>query len=84
VAWFQSLTQEFPHASGSTQRKNLKKKKKVQGVSVVAQWKRIRLVSMRMQVQTLASISGLRIWHGHDPWCRLQMWLRSHVAVAVV
>ena len=51
----------------------------------MAQWKRIRLVSLRMRVQSLASLSGLRIWpravvyvgrrRGSDPallwlWCR--------------
>ena len=50
----------------------------------MAQWKRIRLESMRMKVQSLASLSGLRIWHCHELWCRLQMWLGSCVAVAVV
>ena len=43
-----------------------------------------RLVSMRMQVRSLASLSGLRIWHCCEQWCRLQTWLRSWVAVAVV
>ena len=32
------------------------------GVSVVAQWKQIRLGTMRLPVQSLASLSGLRIW----------------------
>ena len=27
--------------------------------------------------------SALRIWHYHELWCRLQMLLRSGVAVAV-
>ena len=36
---------------------------------------------MRMQVQSLALLSGLRIWHCHELWCRSQMQLRSHVAV---
>ena len=36
-----------------------------------------------MQVQSLASLSGLRFWHCHELWCRLQMWLRSRVAAAV-
>ena len=44
----------------------------------------IRLVCMRTQVQSLASLSGLRI----QPYCRLrprsQARLRFHVAVAVV
>ena len=35
-----------------------------------------------MQVCSLASISGLRIWHCHELWCRLQTWLRSCAAVA--
>ena len=38
---------------------------------------------MRMWFQSLASLSGLRIWHCRELWCRLQMWLGSHVAVAV-
>ena len=38
---------------------------------------------MRMQVQSLASVSGLRIWHCGELWCRSQTWLRSHVAVAL-
>jgi len=42
------------------------------------------LVSMRMWVQSLASLSRLRIWHCHELWCRWQIGLRSHVAVAVV
>ena len=40
------------------------------GVPVVAQWKRIQLGTMRLQVRTLASLSGLRIWHCHELWCR--------------
>ena len=39
---------------------------------------------MRMWVQSLALLSGLRIWYCQELWCRSQMWLRSHVAVAVV
>ena len=38
--------------------------------------------------EDVGSIPGptqwLRIWHCHELWCRLQMWLGSHVAVAVV
>ena len=45
---------------------------------------RTQLVSMRMWVQPLASLTGLRIQHCCDLWHRLQMQLRSHVAVAVV
>ena len=43
----------------------------------------IELASMRTQVQSLALLSGLRIWHCCELWCRLQMWLGSGVAVAV-
>ena len=35
------------------------------------------LVSMRIQVRPLASLSGLRIWHCHELWYRSQMWLGS-------
>jgi len=38
---------------------------------------------MRMQVRSQASLSGLRIQYCHELWCRVQTWLRSHVAVAV-
>ena len=54
------------------------------GVPVMTQWKRIRLGTMRLQVPSLASLSGLRIRHCCGLWCRLQTQLRSHVAVAVV
>ena len=52
----------------------------VGGVPTVAPRKRIQLVSMRMQVRSLTSMSGLRIWLCRELWCRLQMWLRPHVA----
>ena len=46
------------------------------GIPVMAQWvKNPTLVSMRMQVRSLASLSGLRIWHCRDLWCRSRMWL---------
>ena len=38
---------------------------------------------MRLWVWSLASLSGLRIWLCCDLWCRMQMWLGSHVAVAL-
>ena len=40
--------------------------------------------SMRTQVQSLALLSGLRIQHCLELWCRSQTWLESHVAVAVM
>ena len=42
-----------------------------------------RLVSMRMRVRFLASLSGLKIWHCHELWCRSQTWPGSGAAVAV-
>ena len=44
---------------------------------------RILLVSRRMQVQSLAALSALRIWRCRELWWRPQIRLRSHVAVAV-
>ena len=43
-----------------------------------------RLASMRMQVRSLASVSGLRIWHCHKLQCWLPMGFQSLVAVAVM
>ena len=37
-----------------------------------------------MQVQSLALVSGLRIWYCCELWCRSQMWLGSGVASAMV
>ena len=42
------------------------------------------LVTMRIWVQSLALLSGLRIWHCCELWCRLPTLLGSGVAVAVV
>ena len=41
-------------------------------VPVVVQWKRMQLGTMRLQVQSLASLTELRIWHCHELWCRSQ------------
>ena len=41
-------------------------------------------VSVRMQVQSLALLSGLRIQCYPELWCRSQMQLGSGIAVAVV
>ena len=43
-----------------------------------------KLVFMRVQVQSLALLIGLRIRRCCELWCRLQAWLGSWVAVAVV
>jgi len=39
---------------------------------------------MRTQVQSLASLSGLRIWHCHELWCRSQMRLRSGCGIVPI
>ena len=56
---------------------------KIFGVPITAQQRWIWLSSRRMQVWSLASFSGLRIWHWHELCWRLQTWLRSCVAGAV-
>ena len=49
----------------------------------MAQQKRIWLASMRMQVGSLAPLSGLRIQRCYELWCRAQTWLGSDVAVTM-
>ena len=53
-------------------------------IPIMAQWLTTQLVSMRVGVQSLTSFSGLKIWCCHELWYRLQMWLRSSIAVALV
>ena len=53
------------------------------GVPVMVQQKQIRLGSMRLQVQSLASLGGLKIQGCCELWCRLQTRLGSRVAVAL-
>ena len=43
------------------------------GAPVVAQQKRIQLGTMRLWVRSLALLSGLRIQHCCELWCRSQM-----------
>ena len=56
----------------------------LQGVLIVAQWKRFQIVSMRSQVQSPASLRGLRIQSSYELWCRSKTQPGSCVAVAVV
>ena len=53
------------------------------GAPVMAQHVKPNIVSMRMQVQSLASLSGLRIQCCRKLWHRSHVRLRSSVAVAV-
>ena len=32
------------------------------------------LVTMKTQFRSLASVSGLRMWHCNELWCRAQIW----------
>ena len=54
-----------------------------EGVPGMAQWKKIRLGTMRLRVRSSASLSGLRIQCCHELWYRSQTRLGSGVAVAV-
>ena len=36
----------------------------------MVQWKQIQLGSMRLWVRTLVLLSGLKIWHCCELWCR--------------
>ena len=67
----------------SKKQKKKKKRKWILGVPVMAQWKQIQLGTIRLWVRSLALLSGLRVQHCHELWCRLQMQLGSCVAVAV-
>ena len=49
----------------------------------MAQPKQIQLRTMRLWVRYLALLSGLRIWHCHQLWCKSQTWLGSCIAMAV-
>ena len=58
----------------------------------MAQWKRIGIVSLRMQVRSLASLTGSGIRKYGEQWCRSQTWLdqallwlwRTAAAVALI
>ena len=50
----------------------------------MVQRKQIQLGTMRLWVQFLASLSGLRILRCRELWCRSKTRLGSGVAVAVV
>ena len=48
----------------------------------MAQWL-MNLRTTRLQIRSLALLSGLRIQRCHELWCRLQMQLGSCIAVAL-
>ena len=48
------------------------------------QCKQILLGTMRLQVWSVPLLSGLRIRHCRELWCRSQIRLRSRLAVALV
>ena len=59
-------------------------KNNILGVPVIVQWEKLRPVTMRLQVQCLALISGSGIQCCCEVWYRSQMRLRSRIAMAVV
>ena len=51
----------------------------------MAQRKRVRLGTMKLWVESLASLSGLRIWHCNELWYRLLwLWLWYRLAAAAL
>ena len=66
-----------------TSHQGLQIKTTVRGAPIVAQRKQIQPGAMRLRVQSLALLSGLRIWCCCELWCRSQMWLESCIAVDV-
>ena len=81
--WSLCCTPALQHCSHLYSNKIYLQKKNLR-VPIVAQWKQIRLVTTRFRVPSLALNSGLRILPCHELWCRWQMWLGSHVVMAVV
>ena len=59
------------------------KKRSLQGVPIMVQQKQIRLGTMRLWIQSLALLGGLRIWRCHELWYRTQMQLGSGIAVSL-
>ena len=74
----------FQGCQGRSAGKKVSLQQMVLGVPILAQRKRVRFRTMRFQARSLASLSGLRIQHCQELWCRSQKWLGSHVTVAVV
>ena len=66
-----------------TAKETIFKNEKTGGVPVMAQWQQTQLVSMRMQVRSLALLSGLKIQCCHELWCRLQTWILHCCGCAV-
>ena len=63
--------------------KKTEKEGQTTGIPIVAPRKQIQLGTMRLRVQSLASISGLRMLCCHELWCGLQTQLVSSIAEAV-
>ena len=68
----------------SKQKPRTSKKIHKPGIPFFAQWLRNQLGTMRIQVQSMALLSGFRIQHCCELWCRSQTRLRSCIAVAMV
>ena len=64
-------------------RKGFSKQKTSSGVPSWRSRNKIQLGTIRLWVQPLASLSGLRMQCCRQLWCRSQTWLGSDIAVAV-
>ena len=82
--WVGRNTIQNEHLISEKNPKNKKQQNRCVGVHLVAQQKRIRLGTMRLQVRSLASLSGLKIQLCQELQYKSQMWLGFHVAMAVV
>ena len=58
---------------------DLKRKEETEGSSL----RGAAEMNLSMRVRSLALLSGLRIWHCPELWCRSQMKLECGVAVVV-
>ena len=85
TALIRPLALEPPHAVGAALEKAKRQKKEYEFLEFPSWLSEMNLTGiMRMQVRSLASLSGLRIQCCSELWYRSQMWLRSGIAVALV
>ena len=57
--------------------------KKAVKIILISDKLEFKILSIRLWVQSLVSLSGLGICHYHEMWCNSQMWLGSGITVAL-